>query len=249
MRIVAKIANSGSSCLSRFPVPDASVRECCNAAGRLDETKVRRALAVDQVQIGSKDDMPVLAFGLEYLSQQRAVVERLAHDLNASGDVAAAITDTRGVRTEPATPGDRRCERNMNHGRVAYFRTDVTSCRDGIHVKISVQNPRAVVGHTEAFARDYAVMCARILLYLRNSITTARIVLIEGDGADGIFAEARSLDRRDDLAKLRAACDRLHNGHCSPINPDCPLYRCGRCALPDAESPAGNNNNRKENDK
>lgn len=40
------------------------------------------------------------------------------------------------------------------------------------------------------------------------------------------------LDDRDDLAKLRASCDRLHNGSCSPCKFDCPLYRNGKCLDP-----------------
>jgi hypothetical protein len=75
-------------------------------------------------------------------------------------------------------------------------------------------------------------MCARILIYLRDAITTAPIVLIEGEGASGVYADAKAMDRRDDLAKLRASCDRLHNGSCSPCKFDCPLYRNGKCKDP-----------------
>ena len=231
MRITAKIATAGVAGLSRFPVANYTIDECTAPNGRLDPAKTRRALDVEQVQIGSKDDLRVLAFALVYPTQQRPVVEKMAENMNRDG-VAASVTDEKGVRTEAATPGDLRCERNMKRDRVAYVRTDITGCTDGIHVKLSVMNPRVVVGGAESFAREYAIMCARILVYLREAITTAKITLLEGEGAQGVYADAEAMNRRDDLAKLRASCDRLHNGSCSPCKFDCPLYRNGKCKDP-----------------
>lgn len=181
MRITAKIATAGVAGLSRFPVANYTIEECTSPDGRLDPAKTRRALDVEQVQIGSKDDLRVLAFTLEYLTQQRSVVEKMAENMNRDG-VAASVTDEKGVRTEATTPGDRRCERNMKRDRVVYVRTDVTGCADSIHVKLSVMNPRVVVGNAEPFAREYAIMCARILIYLREAITTARIRPHQGRG-------------------------------------------------------------------
>lgn len=234
MRLTMKIATSGTAGLSRFPVPDATIDECTDENGRFDEAAARAALDCQQIQIGSKDDRRVIAFTMEYLRQLRSVVERLAENINAdkAGDCAAAVTDEKGVRTEAQTPADRRCERNMEKGRVAYVRLDITGCRDGIHAKLSVANPRETVGGAEAFAREYAVMCARILVYLRANITTAKIALVEGEGAAGVFADAEDLDRRDDLAKMRGQCERLHNGSCSPCKFDCPLYESGKCRNP-----------------
>lgn len=88
------------------------------------------------------------------------------------------------------------------------------------------------MGGAELFARDYAVMCARILNYLKDSITTARITLVEGEGCGGAFAEARELDATCDLAKRRASCPNRVSGHCSPIVPACPCYDAGRCREP-----------------
>ena len=229
MRIVAKIATAGVAGLSRFPVANAEIDECLTPDGRLDEAKARAALNCEQVQIGQKDDRRVIAFSLEYLKQMRSVVERLAENINAQGEVAASVTDEKGYRTEAVTPGDRACERRMKKGRFAFCRTDITSCADGIHVKLTVQNPREVVGHTESFAYEFAVMCARILIYLREAITTTDLVLIEGEGAQGVYADAAAMNRRDDLRKLRDGCERLRNGYCSPCKPDCPLYNNGKC--------------------
>ena len=234
MRITAKIATAGEAGLSRFPCPNAEIDECLGPDGRMVESKVRRALDCEQVQVGSKDDLPTLAFSMEYLKQMRSVVENLARKLNENGGYEASVADDRGVRTEGATDGDRRCERNMKKGRFAFFRTDVTDCLDGIHVKLSVQNPRGVVGNAENFAREFAVMCARILLYLKGEITASQIVLIEGDGCRGVFAEAQEQEDWWALAKRRAECPRLAKGRfCTPIDPSCPLYRNGECMRPE----------------
>ena len=229
MRIVAKIATAGVAGLSRFPVANAEIDECLTPDGHLDEAKARKALDCEQVQIASTDDRRVVAFALEYLKQMRSVVERLAENINAQGETTASVTDEKGYRTEAATPGGRACERRMKKGRFAFCRTDITSCADGIHVKLTVQNPREVVGHTESFAYEFAVMCARILIYLRENITQAEITLIEGEGAKGVYADAAAMNRRDDLRKLRDGCERRRNGYCSPCKPDCPLYNNGKC--------------------
>lgn len=240
MRIVAKIAAAGVSSLSRFPVLQASIDECLNDSGRLDEQKARHALECDQVTFASKDDRRVIAFAMEYLTQLESVVKHLTDNLNAQGEADAQLKEVQtdgappppNFRSTAAIPLDRRCERNMKKGRYAFVRTDITSCADGIHVKLSVQNPKGIVGNAERFARGSAVMFARILLYLRASITTAPIVLIEGDGASGIFAEAADLDRQCDLEKKRRSCPSLHNGFCSPATSSCPLYQNGRCREP-----------------
>ena len=231
MRITAKISAAGASSLHRFPVAQYSIDECKSEGRGLDLSKVRKALDVDGVQMGSRDDMPVLAFGLEYLFQQQSVVEHLAEKMNRQGDCEAGVREA-GIRTEAATPGDRRCERRMNKDLVAYVRTDITSCADGIHVKLSVMNPREVVGNAIVYAREFAVMCARILIYLREAIITAPIVLLEGEGASGIFADADAMNRRDDFEKKRKSCPSHRNGFCSPSNPTCPYFSSGRCLPP-----------------
>ena len=234
MRITSKIATAGVAGLSRFPVPNATIDECLAPDGTLDEGKVRRALDIEQVQIASNDDRRVLAFAMEYLKQTRSVVEHLAANLGP--DEASASPDGQAglgqYRTSAATPGDSRCERNMRKGHYAFVRTDITGCRDGIHVRLTVRNPREVVGNAELFAHEFAVMCARILNYLKDEINTSQIVLLPGENCDNIFDEARQLDRDADLAKKRAACDRLHNGYCSPACPTCPLYHQGKCQEP-----------------
>jgi hypothetical protein len=236
MRIIAKVSTAGIAGLSRFPVPNAEIEDCLTPDGRLDESKARAALNVDQVQFSSADDIRSIAFAFEYLKQTRSVVERLAARVNEDGDCEAVVEEVPhvpDVRTESSTDSDRRCERNMAKGRFCYVRTDIAARERGIVARLSVANPREVAGAAERFARDYALMCARILLYLRENISTTPVILVEGDGAQGIFAEAAGMDRACDLAKLREKCPNRVNGcYCSPINPVCPLYANGKCKDP-----------------
>ena len=60
MRITAKIATAGVAGLSRFPVANYTIDECTSPDGRLDPAKTRRALDVEQVQFGSRDDLAKL---------------------------------------------------------------------------------------------------------------------------------------------------------------------------------------------
>lgn len=234
MRIDAKIASAGAGGISRFPVLNATIDECIGPNGRLDPALVRKSLDVEQVQIGSKDDMRVMAFAMEYLTLQRAIVERLAAQIEKDGECAASVSDSTSGNRKDATQFDRRSERRLNKGYVVYVRTDITGCQDGIHAKLSVRNPKGIVGNAESFARDYALRSARILNYMKGNIKTTAVVLIEGEGATGLFAEARGIDRMDDLERRRASCNRLVSGcFCSPADPACPLYKNGRCQAPE----------------
>ena len=94
-----------------------------------------------------------------------------------------------------------------------------------------IQNLRAL-GQSRRARAEAGVFVLDGEKLLREAITTARIVLIEGEGAQGVYSDADAMNRRDDLAKLRASCDRLHNGSCSPCKFDCPLYRNGKCKDP-----------------
>lgn len=184
VRLNAKVATAGKAGLYRFPSAKASIDERLTSDGRFDEGKARAALQTEQIQIGQKDDKRVIAFTMEYLEAQEAVVRHMTEKLNSSGSCVAAVTDAKGYRTTAATMGDRHCESRMDKGRNVYVRTDITGCSDGIHVKLSTGNPHGVVGHSEEFAHDCAIMLARILISLRESITTTKLTLIEGAGAE-----------------------------------------------------------------
>ena len=83
---------------------------------------------------------------MEYLRQLRSVVERLAENINAdkAGECAAAVTDEKGVRTEAQTPADRRCERNMDKGRVAYVRLDTQRQLLAVQIRLPAIRQRQV---------------------------------------------------------------------------------------------------------
>lgn len=215
MRLTTKIATSGISGLSRFPTPRATFDQCLNEQGRLDPIKARHALNCEQIQIGSNDDIPCMAFTFEFLRQMEAV---------SSHFEPKAKLDTKN---------EARCERNLKKGRYAFCRTDITSCLDGIHVKLSIHNPREVVGNTENYARIFGVFCARILLYLKSSITTTTVHLLEGEGAEGIYEEGQMEEQRAVNARKRKTCPNRKNGcFCSPIDKTCPLYENGKCREP-----------------
>lgn len=237
MRITAKISSSAGAGLSRFPCLNSKMDDCLDSSGVLDEGKMRRALDCEQITFGSRDTRRVLCFALEYLEQMESVITKLSQELNRDGSQVATVERVESGASVPhrvaQTPGDRACERRMKRGRHAYCRTDITDCADGIHVRLSVQNPRDVVGNAEALAREYAVICARVLRYIKTNIHTAEIHLIEGDGAQGVLSDAAEADLACELRARRASCPNLTaTGYCSPICPRCALYEKGRCREP-----------------
>lgn len=235
MKITSKIATSGTAGMSRFPIPNADIDECRNDKGFLDEMKVRSALSVDQIQIGQKDDKPVVVFAIEYLHQLRSVVTYMSDHIKTANERERK----QRVHAHADSAADKRCERRLNKGRHAFATTVITSCLDGLHVKLSYANPRGVVGDAERLAHDYTVMCARILIYLQQEVTACKITLIEGENCAGILEEARKdnaiaeeYSRRKELSAMRVACPNRQGGFCSPSNPKCSLYCNGRCLDP-----------------
>ena len=230
MRITTLIATSGKSGLSRFPVAKASLDECKSDNGEgLDESKLRRALSCDGIMFSSKDNLPVLAFGIEFLRQIRSVVERCTAD--------------EGPREPGAEQRERRCQRRMDTGRTAFVRVDVTWTGGHIRVRLGSANPRDVVGSAQVCADIYAEMCSRVLVYMQDVFMDRRklgIELVEGPGCDGFFDRARKMndwfDRRDaakskvDAANARRrSCGFMVAGFCTPSHPGCRCYRNGRC--------------------
>lgn len=256
MRITAKIATAGVAGMSRFPlVVDATA--CCDEEGRFDEAKARRALAgVGLIQFSSDDDRRVLAFALEYLKQQRAVVRHLAEATEAKPE---AERTGKEAHDEATTVADRRCERNLARGRVCYVRTDVTARAHDIRIRIDVQNPRGQVGWTEGFARDYAILCARCVNWIVDSMAKKYpgfhgFALEAGPGCPRVFEQAREMERLSDareaaqkLNAMRESCAARRGAYCGKPFAEgrgCPCYRNGRCeerSLDETENTKGTN--------
>lgn len=241
MRITARIATAGQAGMSRFPVPSKTVDECKKPDGTLDDGLVSQALNCEGVMSSSDDNLAVKAFTLEYLKQQRSVVERLAE--TGYGSVATEGDEQTSVHTTAKTRLDASCERRLAKGRCAFVRSDIDMRQGRIRVRLSYANPREVVGYTEEFAGYYAEMCARILVYLRaefKRLSNQEILLVEGENCAGIFKRAEDandwFDRRDaaraDVERRNAkrrSCPSMVNGYCSPSNPKCECYLNGRC--------------------
>lgn len=236
MRITTRIATAGKSGLSRFPVPDIDIDDCKDAEGHLDEDKARRALSIEGVQWSNDDNRAIIAFVLEYLRQLKSVVNKISED------------PKNDCRVSAETKGDSSCQRRMRRGSCAFVRVDVWLRGDSLAVRLGWDNPREVVGGTEEFARKYAEMCARILVYIRDEIgkddSHIPIVLIDGKNCEGFFAQASEtnewFNRRDkalaELEPLRAkrvSCPNRRIDFCSGLHTDCPLYRNGRCMEPE----------------
>lgn len=243
MRITAKIATAGKAGLSRFPVANRTIDECLDEHGRLDIAKALDALNCDQITHSSTDDLRVYAFTLEYLHQQRNVVERMSATLGSDARCVNERNQT-SPHTECKTAADRSCEKKMMRDRIAYVRTDVYAKDGYILVRIDVQNPKGIVGSVDEFAHDYAVLCARCALYIANSVKGKHgreaVRVVAGDGCPNLIEEAMEMERLEDerraneadKAKRDACPHRIHSGgidYCSPICPNCKFYEKGKC--------------------
>lgn len=212
MRIVAKIATAGGAGLSRFPCLPCKVEELTGPDGRISDSRLRAALVMDQVTIGGKDELPELVFGAEYMGQVKNAIIKLSEKVNEDGECSSAVEDCDGDGSSDGS--DHRCERNMKRGRFVYCRTDITGCQDGIHAKLTVKNPRGVVGSAELFAYEYAVMCARILLYIKSQIHTTGVVLLEGEGCAGVIEAAKRSDAESEAAR-KAEVLKIKRANCT----------------------------------
>lgn len=232
MRITSRIATAGEAGLSRFPVAKCTMDEMCNKKGSIDEAKARKALDGEGITWAKDDDILVIAVAAEFLSQQRSVIEGMAKD---SKEMNASLKSER----DPFSPKDP-CERRMAKGRFAFVRVDITrqTSKNACRVKLGYANPRNVVGETENFAHDFAVMQARILVYIATEMANVgtKIILEEGDNAKGIFREAEWRNRKEQVVKSletmnekRETCPNRKVNLCSPIKPKCGCYHCGRC--------------------
>ena len=232
MRITAIIATAGEEALSVFPVANCSIEEMCTN-GAFDESKARKALSSPGITWSSNDCRPVIAFAAELMKQQHSVLANMSVKHHENMTLSNAVLDN---------PKDK-CQRNYLKGRYAFVRVDINwlSQSNTTKVTLSYDNPKDVVGTCIDFAHDYAVMTARILLYLYRELngknSDYNIILAAGKNCEGLYHEAAWMDARDDekkriaeINKDRETCSRrINNCYCSPIRPECPCYRRGKC--------------------
>ena len=234
MRITSRITTAGEAGLSRFPVAACSIEEMCNEKGELDESKARKALNVEGITHSKDDDILVYALAAEFLKQLCRVVEGMVK--TTQNDAAATLIPDNSTITS-----DDRCEKRMLKGRYAFVRVDISRLpsKNACKIRLGYANPRNVIGETENFARDFAVVQARILVYIATEMadTGTKIILVEGDNCRGVFREAEWLNRKEQVVKSaramnekRETCPNRKGSLCSPINVKCGCYHDGRCA-------------------
>lgn len=227
MRITAKISAAGSRGVSRIPVLGCEVADLCDDPNHehfseaLARTRLRDNPAVT---FSSDDDRQILAIGAELLHQVEAACAKLTKSCETRHDSSR-------VTSRAVDADDRHAERNMDRGRFAFSRTDIYRRGPAVVIRVSVANPKGVVGIAENLAREYALIVARCANYMAKELNgeKTRIELVDGSGAEGIFALAKAVERKHELEKLRESCPNRINGYCSPSKPSCPCYKCGKC--------------------
>lgn len=225
MRIKLKVSGSGAGALTRFPYIPHDNAELCTG-GKLDFAKTSAALGRDaeQIQPSGKDDLPTVALAVEFLRQLNAAARHLTEDAK------------RDLRTDCETIADRQHERKMERGQYCFVRIDISPRRDATRVRISVGNPREVKGQAPARAYDMAVMCARVMQYLKRELDAhgcISVALEGGEGAERVFDDAAAMGVYDELMTRRENCPRRQNGiYCSPSDFSCPNYINGKCRKP-----------------
>lgn len=215
--------HAGERWMARFPAAETAPQDMADADGKISEDMLRayfRQGDGEFVTMSSRDDKGVLCAAYEFCWQLSCCIRHMEE----SGE--------HDCRTHAESNIDRSLERKMRRDRISYCRMDFDRIGGAVRVRISCANPKDVVGPALRSARTFAVDAVRIMAHIadeisRNTDGQARIVVEERDDEEsrGIVDEAREKD----LRQVREECARRCSGHCSPIKPDCPFYRMGRC--------------------
>lgn len=217
MRITSYITVSGERTLTRMLRPGTAKLADVAPDGSFDEAKARRSLAdISGVTLASKDNRSVYAFALQAID--------FAHDL------LGQLAEKAGNSSAASCRDDDHCERKMDRGKCGYARLDIAWCTDRLRVRIEGGNPHGLVGRVEQEIRECCVFFAYVCLLIKRGISDGdRIVLVEGEHASGVIAAAEQHMRDNALHHKASGCDRRHGDFCSPADPTCGCYDCGRC--------------------
>ena len=227
MRITMRIAAAGTTYYSRFPGIASDMAEWKDADGNFDAAKFREELRGfdDFVQFSSNDSRRVITLSFEFLRQICGTFSKAAQDPDAD------------ARMSIEKPVDRSLVRKMEREQFGFVRFDIDEVGGALRVRVGVANPKDVVGNVVKNAREFAVDCARVLLYLREQLKGhADVVLAGREGCEDIFNEAVWRDKRaiardevDTANAKRMTCPRRLGAYCSPSDPRCRCYRDGEC--------------------
>jgi len=230
MRIVTRLATAGESGFLSMPALRHPAEHYAKDGRALDQDAVRREFAqTPGIQMSSDDAGDTLSFAVELLDRMRRCMNGL---MKVKSDVSYATV--RHSPDEPPPPKTA-AQRRFDKGRTTFVRVDIrrNGQAPGFRVKLSAMNPKEVVGRSEEFAQIYAQAFADNIVAIADALAEEQpgtvVVMQEGEGCEGVFAEAR---KRNDkvLAQMRHAdCPNRINGYCSPCKPDCELYHNGKC--------------------
>jgi hypothetical protein len=224
MRITTRLATAGEAGFLSMPALPHPVDHYM-ADGKFDQDAVRRDLAnTPGVQMSSDDAGDTLSFTAELLDRMKC---SMANHMRTHSETKPAGHGPDAPKTA--------AQRRFDKGRLTFVRVDIGRLVTGFRVRLSATNPRNVVGRSEEFARIYAQAFADNIVAIADALQEesrhVNVTLQEGEGCEGVFAEAR---RRNDLLAAKArhtSCPCRKAGYCSPSKPECELYNKenGRC--------------------
>lgn len=227
MRITMRIAAAGSTYYSRFPGIPTDMEDWKDADGNFNAAKFCEELRGfdDFVQFSSNDSRRVIALSFEFLRQICGTFSKAAENPDAD------------ARMSIEKPVDRSLVRKMEREQFGFVRFDIDEIGPALRIRVGVANPKGVVGNVVKNARDFAVDCSRVLLYLREQLKGhADVVLAGREGCEDIFDEAIwrekkaiARDEVDAANKKRQTCACRLGAYCSPSDPRCRCYRDGKC--------------------
>lgn len=217
MRISAYITVSGGRTLTRMLRPGMEKLADVSPDGEFDEAAARRALAdVPGVTQSSDDCRSVYAFALQAID--------FAHDL------LRQLSDRRDNSTVATCRDDDHCERKMDRGKNAFARIDIAWRSNRLRVRIEGGNPHGLVGRVEQEIREACVFFAYVCLLIRDGVSNPDMInIVEGAFAEGAIEDARRHMRENVLWHKAASCPNRRGEYCSPADPSCGCYSCGRC--------------------
>lgn len=220
MRITAYITVSGGRTLTRLLFPGIAELKDVSPDGTFDEIRARKALAdIPGIMPSSDDCRPVYAFALQAIEYAHNVMSQLA--------------ERPGNSSQADGKRDEQCERRMKLGKCAFSRIDIKACRSvgRLRVRVSGENPHGYVGEVDNQVRETCVFWAYVALMIkRNSGEGGKVIeIVEGDGAEGCVAAAEKKMVENALWHKGEKCDRRRAGYCSPADPTCGNFDCGRC--------------------
>lgn len=221
MRITSYITVSGERTLTRLLVPDIETLKDISPDGKFDESMARKALAnLHGITLASDDCRSVYAFALQAIEYAHDIMRQLVGMAGSSDHAVSKL--------------DNVCERRMESGKRAFARIDIKRCGDRLRVRVDGGNPLHLVGHVDNQVFETCVFWAYVVLLIKRNAKEAgqSISIVEGEGARGAIAAAEKKLIENELYHKASTCERRRcGGFCSPADPYCLNFDCGKCKV------------------